>query len=64
MVDKGARGKGVGKELMQFSIEYATNKNVKSINLTSSPDREAANKLYQKLGFLIRETNVYRLTIN
>tara|TARA_R110002049_G_scaffold154626_1_gene319223 strand:+ start:9574 stop:9921 length:348 start_codon:yes stop_codon:yes gene_type:complete len=63
VVDNAARGKGAGKELMQFGIEYAKNKNVKSINLTSSPERIEANKLYQKLGFIKRETNVYRLTI-
>lgn len=55
--------KGVGKELIQFAIEYTTNKNVKKINLTSSPERVAANKLYQKLGFIKRGTNVYRLAI-
>lgn len=64
VVDKAARGKGLGKELIQFAIEYVTNKNINKINLTSSPDRVAANKLYQKLGFIQRETNVYRLTIN
>jgi predicted GNAT family N-acyltransferase len=63
VVDKASRGKGVGKELMQFSIEYATNKNVKNINLASNPERVSVNKLYQKLGFIQRETNVYRLTI-
>ncbi|MEW4924111.1 GNAT family N-acetyltransferase [Algibacter sp. 2305UL17-15] len=63
VVDKAARGKGVGKKLIQFAIEYTTSKNIKKINLTSSPDRIAANKLYQKLGFIKRETNVYRLTI-
>lgn len=64
VVDKATRGKGIGKELIEFAIEYAKNKNVKNINLTSSPERVAANKLYQKLGFMKRETNVYRLTIN
>jgi len=63
VVDKSARGKGVGVKLMEFSIAYVRNKNIKSINLTSSPDRVAANNLYRKLGFVQRETNVYRLTI-
>lgn len=63
VVDKSARGKGVGVKLMEFSIAYAKSKNMKTINLTSSPDRIAANTLYQKLGFIQRETNVYRLTI-
>ena len=63
VVDNAARGKGVGEKLTQFAIEFTANKGIKSINLTSSPDRIAANKLYQKLGFIKRETNVYRLTI-
>lgn len=64
VVDNAARGKGVGIKLLEFSIAYAKSQGIKSINLTSSPDRVAANNLYQKLGFLKRETNVYRLTMN
>ena len=63
VVDNSARGKGVGVKLLQFSITYAKRQGIKSINLTSSPERVAANNLYQKLGFMQRETNVYRLTI-
>jgi len=63
VVDKSARGKGVGVKLIQYSIDYAKTKKLMSINLTSSPDRVAANQLYQKLGFIQRETNVYRLTL-
>ncbi|OAD42820.1 GNAT family N-acetyltransferase [Polaribacter atrinae] len=63
VVDNDARGKGVGEKLTQFAIEYTANKEIKSVNLTSSPDRVAGNKLYQKLGFIKRDTNVYRLTI-
>lgn len=64
VVDDSARGKGLGKDLTNFAIEYVANRHINSINLTSSPERIAANKLYQKLGFIKRETNVYRLTIN
>ena len=63
VVDKSARGKGVGVKLLQFSIAYAKSRGIKNINLTSSPDRVAANNLYRKLGFQQRETNVYRLAI-
>jgi len=63
IVDSEARGRGVGKELTRFAIEYAYKRGIKKIDLTSSPDRIAANKLYQKLGFSKRETNVYRLTL-
>ncbi|MFV0536376.1 MAG: GNAT family N-acetyltransferase [Dysgonomonas sp.] len=63
IVDKNARGQNVGEKLVSFAIDFAKKLNITSINLTSSPDRVAANKLYQKLGFILRETNVYRLTI-
>lgn len=63
IVENAARGKGVGEELTRYAIEYARSKGIKQINLTSTPEKIAANKLYQKLGFTKRETNVYRLTI-
>lgn len=63
VVDDAARGKGVGKALVQFAMEYANKKGIKAMNLTSSPDRVVANKLYQNLGFVQRDTNVYRLTM-
>lgn len=64
IVDKNARGQNVGEKLVVFAIDFAKKLNITSINLTSSPDRIAANKLYQKLGFILRETNVYRLTVS
>ncbi len=60
VVDDGARGKGVGKSLMRHAIEQAQQLGAKAVDLTSRPSREAANKLYQSLGFETRETNVYR----
>lgn len=63
VVDKSVRGRGIGKKLTKFAIAYVSNKGIDQINLTSGPERVAANKLYQKLGFEKRETNVYRLTL-
>lgn len=63
VVDKTFRGKGIGKELILFAIKYAKNNNLASINLTSNPERESANKLYQKLNFFKRKTNVYRFYV-
>lgn len=61
VVDNECRGKGVGKLLLQKAIATAqTEFGASSIDLTSRPEREAANKLYQKVGFVKRETNVYR----
>jgi ribosomal protein S18 acetylase RimI-like enzyme len=63
VVDEKARGKGVGEALCNKAIEEAREIGAKTIELTSRPSREAANRLYQRLGFQRRETNVYRLTL-
>ena len=63
VVDNSHRGKGIGKELMIYAIEFARSTGAKSVDLTSRPSRIAANKLYQELGFALRETNVYRYNL-
>jgi ribosomal protein S18 acetylase RimI-like enzyme len=63
VVDEDYRGKGIGKELMMHAMEYAKSTGAKSIDLTSRPSRVAANTLYRELGFVLRETNVYRYTL-
>ena len=60
VVDDRARGKGVGEELNRFALDLARSKGAKTVELTSRPSREAANRLYQRIGFTPRETNVYR----
>ncbi len=60
VVDSKARGLGLGEKLMQHAMDYAAKKGYTKIDLTSAPERVAANQLYQKLGFKRRETNVYR----
>ena len=64
VVDQSARGKGMGKALMDHALERAKKLAVKSVDLTSRPSRETANMLYQSLGYQIRETNVYRHKIS
>lgn len=64
VVDQLARGKGMGKALMNHALEKAKKLAVKSVDLTSRPSREKANMLYQSLGYQIRETNVYRHKIS
>lgn len=63
VVDNDARGKAIGQKLTQYAINYVSKKGFKKIDLTSTPERVAANKLYQKMGFKKRKTNVYRLLI-
>lgn len=62
VVDSDARGRGVGKALNVEAIALAVSKGAKTVDLTSRPSREAANRLYQRIGFEQRETNIYRLT--
>jgi len=63
VVDEVYRGKGVGRQLMLELINCAQSQGALSIELTSRPQREAANALYQKLGFQRKDTNVYRMKL-
>lgn len=60
VVDEAARGKGVGVALVGAAIAEAEQRGMRRVDLTSRPSREAANRLYLKMGFERRETNVYR----
>ena len=64
MVDESARGQGVAEALNRAAIDRARAAGAVSIDLTSRPSREAANRLYQRIGFEPRETNVYRYSID
>ena len=63
VVDSPQRGKGLGKQLLLHAIQFAQTRNAKTIMLTSRPHRIAANKLYQRIGFIQRETNVYAYSL-
>lgn len=60
VVDDAARGRGVGDKLNRVALDYARELGATTVDLTSRPSREAANRLYQRIGFEQRETNVYR----
>jgi ribosomal protein S18 acetylase RimI-like enzyme len=60
VVDDAARGQGVGEILNRYALDVAAERGVRSVDLTSRPSRAAANRLYRRLGFVRRETNVYR----
>jgi ribosomal protein S18 acetylase RimI-like enzyme len=60
IVDDSARGEGVGEALTQAMLERARELGCTTVDLTSRPSREAANRLYQRMGFELRETNTYR----
>jgi ribosomal protein S18 acetylase RimI-like enzyme len=63
VVDESARGHGVGEALNRAAIDEARRRGAKNVNLTSRPSREAANRLYRRLGFEPYETNLYRLPL-
>ena len=60
IVDNSARGQGIGDALMKYAINLAREKGAQNISLTSNPMREAANRLYLRVGFKKRETNAYQ----
>ena len=63
VVDGDARGLGAGEELTVTAINHARRHGAITVDLTSRPTREAANALYRKVGFVQRETNVYRYSL-
>jgi ribosomal protein S18 acetylase RimI-like enzyme len=63
VVDESARGRGIGEALTMRAADIARDAGARSVELTSRPTREAANRLYRRLGFEERETNVLRLTL-
>jgi ribosomal protein S18 acetylase RimI-like enzyme len=63
IVDSSVNGKGIGTALTQAMLDRARELGCKTVDLTSRPSRAAANHLYQKVGFELRETNVYRFDL-
>ena len=63
VVDDAARGHGVGEALNRAALDEARRRGAKDVSLTSRPSREAANRLYQRIGFDRRDTNLYRYTL-
>ena len=60
IVDEAARGTGVGEALTAEGIRLAGDAGARTLDLTSRPSRQAAHRLYSKLGFEVRDTSVYR----
>lgn len=68
-VDPKRRGEGIGKQLIEYSIKIAKNHGKKYFRLytSSSPDRKAAQELYEAYGFKVikrkkrlRHTRIFR----
>lgn len=62
VVDGASRGNGIGAALVKAALERAEAAGARTVDLTSRPDREGANRLYVRMGFAARSTNVYRYT--
>ncbi|WP_303324762.1 GNAT family N-acetyltransferase [Actinomyces radicidentis] len=62
VVSSEARGQGAGRALVEAAVTHAQELGARTVDLTSRPSREAANRLYQRAGFELRETNVYRFS--
>lgn len=63
VVDEAGRGEGVGRALTDAMVDRAREQGCRTVDLTSRPSREQANRLYQRVGFERRDTNVYRLDL-
>jgi ribosomal protein S18 acetylase RimI-like enzyme len=63
VTDGAARGRGVGSALVDAAVSHAGTLGMRTVDLTSRPERDDANRLYEKLGFERRTTNVYRRTL-
>ncbi len=64
VVDENWRSKGIGASLISHALSLAKSKGYFRIELTSRPTRWEANRLYKRLGFELRETNVYMKDLN
>ena len=64
VVDESARGRGVASALVNRALEQAAVAGARTVDLTSRPSRQDAKRLYQELGFELRETNVYRYALD
>ena len=62
VVDESVRGQGVGAALTQEAIRLARAAGARTVDLTSRPSRQSANRLYERLGFHARDTRAYRLS--
>lgn len=63
VVDEQSRGQGIAELLTREALARAAAAGARTVDLTSRPSREAANRLYQRLGFEPRETNSYRYSL-
>ena len=59
-VSEEYRGKKIGRQMMDYAIEYAKNMGFSRLELTSGNHRIAAHRLYESLGFEKRDSSIFR----
>jgi ribosomal protein S18 acetylase RimI-like enzyme len=64
VVDEAARGQGTGEALTQEALRIARESGARTVDLTSRPTRVAAGRLYERLGFSVRDSRLYRFTFS
>ena len=64
IVDSAYRGQGLGEKLVRAVIDAGKSRGITSVTLTSRPERVAAHKLYEKIGFKTKETDVFKLDVS
>jgi ribosomal protein S18 acetylase RimI-like enzyme len=62
VVDESARGQGIGELLTLEALRRAREAGARTVDLTSRPSRVAAGRLYERLGFTVRDSRLYRYT--
>ncbi|QOV40744.1 GNAT family N-acetyltransferase [Streptomyces ferrugineus] len=63
VVDEAVRGHGVGAALTEEALRLARTAGARTVDLTSRPSRQAANRLYERLGFEARDSTLYRFAV-
>jgi GNAT superfamily N-acetyltransferase len=64
VVDERVRGRGIGEALVNECIDVARKRGARIVELQSARRREVANRLYPRMGFQLRDSNVYRITLD
>ena len=64
VVDESARGRGVGEALTREALRIAGQAGARTVDLTTRPSREAAGRLYERVGFARRDSRLYRYTLS
>ena len=60
VVDESMRGQGIARRLLQTITALASERGLRTLDLTSRPSRESALRLYESVGFKLRDTNTLR----